>query len=197
MKLPRITMPFALVALLCAATPAPAASPVAALPKDSVYQLPLKLTDQHGRAADWRTHRGTPQVVAMFYTSCQFTCPLVVNSGKAVEHALTPGERARLGILLVSMDPERDTPAKLLSVVKQRKLDTTRWSLVSPRAEDVRSVAGLLDVRYRQLANGDFNHTSGLLLLDREGRIAARTDKIGSVLDPEFIAAVRSAVRVP
>ena len=177
-----------LLLVVASAFAAPAATP---LPKDSVYQLPLPLTDQDGRTADWRMHRGKPQVVAMFYTSCQYICPLIVDSGKAVEHALTPSEHAKLGILLISMDPKRDTPAALLSVVSKRNLDPAHWSLASPRANDVRGVAGVLGVRYRQLANGDFNHTSGLLLLDREGRIVARTDKVGTVADPEFVQAVR------
>ena len=182
--------------LLCMATAAIGATAShaaeAALPKDSVYQLPLQLTDQQGQSFDWRTRRGKPQVVAMFYTSCQFTCPLIVDSGKAVEHALVPAQRRNIGILLISMDPKRDTAARLMAVVKQRDLDAMRWSLASPRPDAVRSVAGVLRVRYRQLANGDFNHTSGLVLLDRDGRIVARTDKVGSVLDPGFLAAVRS-----
>ena len=185
----------ALVSVLLVVGSAFAAPAAAPLPKDSVYQLALPLTDQHGRTADWRQHRGQPQVVAMFYTSCQYICPLVVDSGKAVEHALTPAEQAKLGILLISMDPKRDTPAALMTVAKKRDLDASRWSLASPRADDVRSAAGVLGVRYRQLADGEFNHTSALLLLDRDGRIVARTEKIGSVVDPEFIAAVHQVLK--
>ena len=192
---PDMTLRAGLACLLLAATAtmaAPAAQP--ALPKDSVYQLPVQLTDQQGHRFDWRSRRGTPQVVAMFYTSCQFTCPLIVNSGKAVEHALTPAQRRDVGILLISMDPKRDTPAALMAVVKKRDLDSTRWSLASPKPAEVSSVAGVLGVRYRQLANGDFNHTSALLLLDREGRIIARSEQVGSVLEPQFVAAVKAAV---
>jgi protein SCO1 len=178
-----------LLLVVASAFAAPTAAPP--LPKDSVYQLPLTLTDQRGKTSDWRRHRGQPQVVAMFYTSCQYMCPLIVDSGKAVQHALTPAEQAKLGILLISMDPKRDTPAALMTVAKQRKLDPAHWSLASPRTDDVRSVAGVLGVRYRQLADGEFNHTSALLLLDRDGRIVTRTEKIGSVVDPEFIAAVQ------
>jgi len=173
---------------------APATTP---LPKDSVYQLPLPLTDQHGKTWDWRSHRGQPQVVAMFYTSCQYMCPLIVDSGKAVEHGLTQAERAKLGIMLISMDPKRDRPAALMGIATKRKLDPLRWSLASPRANDVRAVAGVLGVRYRQLANGDFNHTSALVLLDRDGRIVARTEQVGSVPDAAFIAEVRRSVAGP
>ncbi|HWI24365.1 MAG TPA: SCO family protein [Lysobacter sp.] len=179
--------------LACAIAFAAPANKSAPLPRDSVYQLPLVLTDQAGHASDWRTRRGAPQVVAMFYTSCQYICPLIVDSGKAVDRSLTPAQRARLKILLVSMDPRRDTPAALRHIVDKRQLDTTRWTLASPPQGAVRAVAGVLGVRYRELANGEFNHTSALLLLDADGRILARTEQVGSTPDPEFIAAVRMA----
>jgi len=168
----------------------PAAAP---LPSDSVYQLPLVLTDQSGQARDWRTRRGQPQLVSMFYTSCQFICPLIVDSGKAVDRSLTAEQRARLGVLLISMDPANDTPRALQYIVDKRQLDTRRWTLASPPPGDVRAVAGVLGIRYRQLADGNFNHTSALVLLDADGRILARTEKVGSRPDPEFIAAVRQA----
>ena len=174
-----------------------AARPAAPLPRDSVYQLPLQLVDQDGRRFPWASRRGKAQVVAMFYTSCQYICPLIVDSGKGVEKALDPAARARLGILLVSMDPKRDTPAALTAVARKRKLDTRHWTLASPPANDVRAVAGVLGVRYRALADGEFNHTSALLLLDAEGRILARTEQMGSIPDPEFVAAVRRATRPP
>jgi len=170
------------------ATPAP-------LPTDSVYQLPLPLTDQQGRTWDWRAHRGQPQLVTMFYSSCPNMCPLIVDSGKAIEHALPPAERAQLQLLYISLDPQRDSPRTLAELAKKRGLDPSRWSLASPRAQDVRSVAGVLDVRYRKLANGEFNHTSALLLLDRDGRIVARTERIGGAPDPEFLAAVHRVLR--
>jgi protein SCO1/2 len=179
------------VALTLSQVALPAAP--AALPADSVYQLPLRLTDQAGRSYDWSTRRGKPQLVAMFYTSCQYICPLIVDSGKAMEKHLTPAQQRNLGILLVSMDPARDTPRALQAVVEKRRLDTGRWTLASPPPGQVRALAGVLGIRYRQLADGEFNHTSALVLLDADGRILARTEQMGSRPDPEFLAAVRKA----
>lgn len=187
-----------ILSLLLLATGAFASNPQVSrtpLPQDSVYQLPLPLTDQHGRTWDWRTHRGHPQLVTMFYSACPNMCPLIVDSGKAVEHALSPAERAQLQLLYISLDPQRDTPPTLSALARKRGLDPARWSLASPRAQDVRSVAGVLDVRYRKLANGEFNHTSVLLLLDREGRIVARTERIGGAPDPDFLASVHRVLR--
>jgi protein SCO1/2 len=152
-----------------------------ALPSDSVYQLPLTLTNQRGETFDWTTRRGKPQIVGMFYTSCRYICPLIIESG----------QRGKLGVLFISMDAARDDPAKLMGVVRERKVDP-RWVLAVPKAEDVRSVAGVLDIQYRQLSDGEFNHTSALILLDANGRIVARTEKMGSELDPEFLAAVKA-----
>ncbi|MGV8943346.1 SCO family protein [Thermomonas sp.] len=165
------------------------------LPAHSLYQLTLPLTDQDGQTADWGARRGKPQLVAMFYTSCKFICPLIVDSGKAIERQLDAKQQQKLGILLISMDPKRDVPKALKSVADKRKLDATRWTLASPRQDDVRTVAGLLGIRYRLLADGEFNHSSALVLLDANGRILARTEKMGSQPDPEFVAAVKNALR--
>ena len=190
----RLLRGIAAVALLGFATVAGAAKPAPALPGDSIYQLPLPLTDSNGQTRDWRTLRGKPHLVSMFYTSCQYICPLIVESGKAVERQLTPAQQKKLGVVLISMDPARDDPAALKKVAEQRKLDTTRWTLASPPAGEVRAVAGVLGIRFRLLADGEFNHSSALILVDANGRILARTEKIGSKPDPEFVAAVRKAV---
>lgn len=162
---------------------------------DSVYQLDAQLLDQDGNRQPWRAQRGKPRLVAMFYTSCQYICPLIVDSGKAIERQLSPAEQQRLGITLISMDPARDTPEALSSVVAKRRLDTRRWTLASPRKADVRRVASVLGVRYRELADGEFNHTSALVLLDAEGRVLARSEKMGSKPDPAFVHDVRRALR--
>lgn len=194
--LPSLLAAFVLLAGIAA--PAIAAQSPATqspLPRDSIYQLPVQLTDQDGRTQPWSSLRGKPRLMAMFYTSCQYICPLIVDSGKAIEKQLDERERGRIGIVLISMDPERDDPAALKKVVDQRKLDTSRWTLASPPPGEVRAVAGVLDTRYRALADGEFNHTSSLVLVDADGRILARTDQMGSKPDPEFVAKVKRALR--
>ena len=190
----RLLRRLAAIALLGIATAAGAAQPATALPGDSIYQLPLPLTDSQGQTRDWRALRGKPRLVAMFYTSCQYICPLIVESGKAVERQLTPAQQKRLGVVLISMDPARDDPAALRKVIDQRKLEAPRWTLASPPLDDVRAVAGVLGIRYRQLADGGFNHSSALILVDAEGRIVARTERIGSQPDPAFVAVVRKTL---
>ena len=183
-----------LLLLLCGMAFAFDACAAGPLPPDSVYRLESEFTDQAGRPFRLNDLRGRPQLVSMFYTSCRFVCPLIVDSAKGVEHALSADERPRLGILLVSMDPARDDTAALRAVADKRGLDPAQWRLARTAASDVRKLAALLGVRYRALADGEFNHTSALVLLDAQGRVLARTEKLGAVPDAEFLAAVRAAL---
>jgi protein SCO1/2 len=182
------------MALLLAAValaPVAAAPALLPLPSDSVYQSNAQFTDAQSRRFAWSTMRGQPQLVSMFYTSCKFVCPMIVDSGKAIEQSLSAGERARLGVTLISLDPKHDTPAVLARMRLQRDLDSARWTLARPDPQDVRAIAGLLGIRYRALADGEFNHTTVLVLLDADGRVIARTERVGGLPDPAFLAAVR------
>ena len=165
----------------------------ASLPRDSVYHLAALLQDQDGRENQWAEHRGSVRIVTMFYSSCPHACPLIVETIKGVEAALSAAERAKLKVDLLSFDYERDTPAQLKKIAAQRRIDESRWHL--HRADDAaaRRLGGLLGVQYRKLADGEFNHSSVLILLDAEGRILARTDRMG-VPDAKFVAAVKRAL---
>jgi protein SCO1/2 len=168
-----------------------AAPPHAAdLPGDSTYRLPIVLSDQDGRAFHLADRAGRPQIVSMFYTACPYMCPLIIEAAKRTQRDLARDGVAQVPVLLVSFDAEHDVPAHLKDVFGQRKLDATTWTLAHTDAASVRQLAAVLDIQYRALPGGDFNHTSMLILLDAQGRIAARTEKMDG-LDPEFVAAAK------
>jgi protein SCO1 len=96
----------------------------------------------------------------MFYTSCKFVCPLIIDSALGVVHELNEQERGRLQILLISMDPARDTPEKLSAVANKRHLNLTLFTLARPKNREVRKIAALLGIRFRNLTDGDFNRSA-------------------------------------
>lgn len=165
------------------------------LPTDSVLRLPGQFVDQDGQAFTLAARRGHPQLVAMFYTSCPYMCPLIIDTGLAIDATLTPAERAKLRVLLISIDPERDSPAVLRAMTAKRHLDVRRWTLARTDDRGVRNTAAVLGVRYRRLADGEFNHSSVLVLLDADGRILARTEKMGRTPDPAFVNQVRAQLK--
>lgn len=166
------------------------------LPGDSVYNLKVQLTDQDGRQQMLAERRGRPQLVTMFYTSCQMVCPMIIDSLRQTRNALDPATRARIDLLAVSFDPARDDVATLKSYAEKRKLDPRIWTLARTEPAQVRQLSGVLGLQYRQLPDGEFNHSSELILLDADGRIAARTARIGK-LDPEFVQAIGKLVAPP
>jgi len=165
----------------------------AELPGDSVYQLELPLVDQDGKAFGFADGRGKPRLVSMFYSSCKFVCPMIVDTLRNTERTLDPAERTKIDVLLVSLDPDTDTPAALKRLAEQRRIDTPRWRLARTDAAHVRLLAAVLGVQYKQLGPADFSHSTVLVLLDADGRITARSEKLGDA-DSTFVEAVKRAL---
>jgi len=162
-------------------------------PTDSVYRLDVPLVDQDGNGQHLADRRGRPLVVGMFYTSCHNVCPLVVDTMLATERALATNGSGGVDVLFVSFDAARDDPVALRRTADSRKLDARRWTLARTEPADVRKLAAVLGIQYRQLDDGEFNHSSALILLDGEGRISARTERIGTI-DPAFVEAITKAL---
>jgi len=178
-------------ALALAATSVVAAPP---LPGDSIYQLPLRLTDQDGAAVPLAQGQGHLVLATMFYTSCQVVCPMLIDALRETQAALPAADRSRLSVLMVSFDPARDTPQVLQHTFDERHLERATWSLARTDPAGTRKLAALLGIRYRQLADGDFNHTSVLVLLDAQGRVIGRSSRLGSA-DPAFVRLIQEALR--
>ena len=160
------------------------------LPADSVYQLAVPLINQDGKSSNLIDRRGQPLLISMFYTGCQFVCPRIVDALKKTEESLTRAERSHVPVLMVTFDPTRDDVAALKEVINERHLDSVQWTLARTDERHVRKLAATLAIQYRALPSGDFNHTSVLILLDAEGRIAGRTSTIGAA-DPIFVKLVK------
>ena len=186
----RTTVGFLIAAMLPFA--AGAADTSVVVPGDSVYQLSANLTDQSGRTFLLSDRRGQPLLVSMFYSSCKFVCPMLVDALRATQAQLNATERDHVDVLMVTIDPAHDSVAVLARTAKQRELDPVHWTLARTDAKTVRKLAALLGVQYRALPNGDFNHTTDLILLDRQGRIAARTSELNGA-DPEFVKRIKLA----
>jgi len=164
------------------------------IPGESIYQLPLKMTDRHGRPLSLTAMRGKPALVTMFYTSCDGVCPMLAFSMRRMEAALAPEQRKRLGILMVSFDPQRDTQQALNKFAKLHKLEDPSWVLARTPESSVRELAAVLGIRYRPLPGGAFSHSTVILLLDKQGVIRARTSNLAE-RDADFMRALNRELK--
>ena len=163
------------------------------LPPDSVYNLQVSVEDQLGEITGLDRYRGQPVLITMFYASCPHVCPMLVSTIKLTESKLSDDDRAELRVLTISIDPERDTPEKLQQTMDRHSVDADRWSMVRPEPGDVRAIAGVFGVRYKQLPDGEFNHTTRIILLDRDGIQIASTEALGRH-DPAFLQVIEESL---
>ena len=182
LRLPLIAALAALAACGRGSAPiAPAAdAPSAAASDFSVYDLEASWRDQDGRDRVLASLRGKPRVVAMVYTRCTHTCPAIVAEMKRLEAALDSAGRAQVGFVLVSLDPERDTPEQLKAFATSMRLPPDAWTLLTGDEGAVRELAALLGIRYRAEADAQISHSNTYLVLDAGGSMVHRQDGVGS-----------------
>lgn len=132
---------------------------------------PLQLVDQHGERFDLAAHRGAPVVVTFAFAHCATVCPTVVQEVRAARREAGAESAA---MVVVTLDPWRDVPARLPHIARD-------WQLVegdrvlSGSVEEVNAALDAWQVpRTRDAATGDLSHATLVLVVDSQGRIDAR-----------------------
>jgi protein SCO1/2 len=157
----------------------------------SLYSLDSTWTADVGREVKLEALRGRPQVVALFFTSCQHSCPLIVKDMKAIEKGLPANVRGKVDFLLVSIDPERDTPEALRAFREKYALPIERWSLLRGKVEDVKKLAELMGFRYYPGSNLQYAHSLLITVLNPAGEIVFQQSGVGNTRDEALAAVLR------
>jgi protein SCO1/2 len=165
---------------------------VAPLPGGSIYHTTASFSDQHGEPLQLASLRSSAVLAAMFYASCTSVCPMLVSQLARIDRDLAPETRARTQVLLVSLDPARDSTEKLQEVAKRHGITDQRWHFVRTGDDSVREIAALLGIRYSALPDGEFSHSPVIALLDREGVLVARMENASA--DPAALVAAADQV---
>lgn len=156
----------------------------------SLYQLDSIWTNDAAKPLRLVELRGRPQIVVMFFTSCAYACPLLVQDLKRIEAALPERVRAQAGFVLVSFDSERDTPPALAVYRERQHLPRNRWTLLRGQPDDVLELAALLGVKYKQDARGQFSHSNLITVLNAEGEVVQQQVGLNQGID-ETVSAVQ------
>jgi len=135
---------------------------------------PLGLVDQAGATIDVADLGGTPAFVTFAYGHCATMCPTLVTTLHRASAELA-GEDSP-AVVVVTLDPWRDTPGSLPSIVRGWGLDRLREAhALSGDVESVESIRERWNVSAeRDLATGEILHPGLIFVLDREGRLAFR-----------------------
>jgi protein SCO1/2 len=157
----------------------------------SLYALNSVWTSNVGREVKLEVLRGRPQVIALFFTHCEHSCPLIVAKMKAIDKALPPGVRGKVDFLLVSIDPERDTPEALRAFRAKHELPTERWTLLRGSAEAARELAGMVGFNYQPGSPTQYAHSLMISIIDPSGAIVFQQTGLDRPADEAASALLR------
>jgi protein SCO1/2 len=135
---------------------------------DAPPRMDATLTDQAGRAVTLDQFRGRPVLVTFAYAHCATVCPLTVSDVLLARDRL--GARAP-AVLILTLDPWRDTPSRLPAIATQWGL-TGDAHVLSGEAERVERALNAWRVpRVRNERTGDLSHPSIVYVIGADGRI--------------------------
>ncbi len=153
----------------CSVAPPPETAP--AYSDNSLFHLQASFLNTDGKEVKLADYEGKPFILAMFYATCPTVCPRLILDVHKIEAKFSEEEKTQLPVLLVSFDPETDTPANLKTFAKSWDMDTPRWQLWSGTAENARTLAAGLGIRYRKAPNGEISHSAPITLINAQGEI--------------------------
>ncbi|MDP3910221.1 MAG: SCO family protein [Gemmatimonadales bacterium] len=159
----------------------PIASPplaAADVPRLNRGAPPLELVDQRGRPWSLAMLRGRPAFVTFAFAHCETVCPVIVHEALQARRRVPDIEVA---LVIVTLDPWRDTPSRLPSMAARWGLGAHDVALSDVVADVERTLDAWEVGRSRDVRTGEVAHAPVVYLIDRAGRIAYRIPGVGDV----------------
>lgn len=162
-----------LLVLLAACSPAPAPPFKGSDITGADFGRRLQLTDHNGRPVSLETFRGRLVVLFFGYMHCPDVCPTTLSDLAEALAQLPQETAAKVQVLFVTVDPQRDTPELLRQFVPHFH---PAFLGLYGTPEQVAEAAREFRVTYRRQAEGGaagylVDHSAGMYVLDERGRL--------------------------
>ena len=163
------------------------------LPELSIYNLPTTWTTQDNENIQLEDLRGNVLVMVMIYTSCKAACPRLIADMRNIEKQVPEKYLGKTKFIMVSIDPETDTPQLLNSFAKENEMEDDHWMFLRGTPEDTREFATVLAVSYKKISPIDFSHSNIISVFDEEGVLVHQQEGLG-VDNTETVEAINTEV---
>lgn len=130
----------------------------------------FRLTDADGRERTIADYRGKYVMIFFGYVYCPEVCPTVLYRVVEARNGLG-ADRDKVQVIVVSLDPERDTPAQVRDYAAS--FDPSFVGLWGD-AERIKEVAKEFRVFYQKVPSGNsysIDHTALTYIFDPQGRL--------------------------
>jgi cytochrome oxidase Cu insertion factor (SCO1/SenC/PrrC family) len=131
------------------------------------------LVDQRGERVSLSEMRGGQTLLTFAYGHCSTVCPTIVTDLRIVRRE---SRSNNVRIVILTLDPWRDTPERLSSLAEHWKTDANDRVLSGSVADVDKTLDALAVGRKRNETTGDIDHGSTVMLIDSRGRIKWRVD---------------------
>ena len=163
----------AIAGLVIALMPEPTEAPIAS--SQSMIEIggPFTLTASDGRPFSSERLKGKPFALFFGFTHCPDVCPTTLARLARLRTALGKGDES-FAIVLVTVDPERDTPAAMARYAGLFGTPVIALTGSVTAIEAVKKQFGVYSANVPQ-AGADYNvdHTATVFLIDKSGKFAA------------------------
>ena len=134
---------------------------------------PFTLSDQDGKPFTNAQLQGHWSVLFAGFTHCPDVCPTTLALMKQLAQRVQP-RGAPLGLVFLSVDPERDTPAQLKTYVNYFSPAIQGVSGARDQIDALCASLGLAYVKIPGASATDYSvdHSAALVLIDPQGRVA-------------------------
>lgn len=140
------------------------------LPSDSIYQVGGTWQTENNQSIQLESLVGKPQVIALVFTGCSNSCPIIIESMKRIESQVPVNMRSKIGFVLVSLTPDTDYPKTLKAFAEKKGLNQN-WTLLRGSNALVRTLSNALNGRFKVVKDGDVAHSNTVTLLNTQGQI--------------------------
>ena len=150
-----------------------------ALPGESIFNLTSSWRTQNNDSIVLSDLKGKVLVIVMIYTSCRAACPRLVADMRDIESKMPKDRLQKLNFVLVSIDPEVDTPARLKAFSIENQMDGPQWTFLQGTTSSVREFANVLAVKYKEISPMDFSHSNIISVFDQKGVLLHQQEGLG------------------
>ena len=139
--------------------------------KPSLFSIQQPWIDENGHSVTLSQWRGQPTLVAMEYSACRFVCSVYWRRLVEIQQA-ADREGLKVQFVILSIDPEHDSPALWRDYREARALVRDNWHFLTGTREMTSRAAALLGERW-WFDEGHLMHDFKIVRLDSQGGIGA------------------------
>lgn len=147
---------------------------IAILPSDSIFHLSSEWHNQNNESLQLKALKGKTLVVVMIYTSCKTACPILVSKMKTIEQKIDRKAIDNVNLVLVSIDPDTDSPARLKAFAKDNKMDAPQWTFLTSNTDNTQEFANVLSMKYKKISPIDFSHSNIISVFNPLGELVSQ-----------------------